>query len=633
MLAGDVQMESKATRRSQPLLAILRALPYCLPDADACNRPGLSCPHPRFWLRKHRNLVELFSLGDVKLRRFWLVVAASALLVLPTPGLAERQELKDSRDSSTKTASQKAGTDRVSATTSAIAQNTLSFCSVDDPEGFDPALYTYTVTFDASSVALYDRLIEFHPGSTSVIPGLAEGWTISADGLSYEFTLRRGVKFHSTNGFKPSRDFNADDVIFSFERQWNKSHPYYLYYERNGGAFKFFEGMDMGDTLESIQKLDDHRVRFVLSRADASFLANLAMDFASIMSAEYAELLLKSGAADKLNSEPVGTGPFQLEKYKKRSSIRYRANPNYWNGKPSLDALVFEITPEPGARLSKLKSGKCHVTSYLSPSHLEQLKREKDIRLMSQSGLNIGYLAFNTQKRPFDDKRVRQALSMAINKGRIIDEVYGQFGIAATNPFPATVWSYNKEVRDYAYDPSVAKRLLDEAGVSGLKLALWSMPEPRPYNPDGRLMAGIIKFDLERIGVKVEVVSFDWPEYLRRSKAGEHDLVMLGWTGDNGDPDNFIRHNLTCTAATSGNGRARWCHQDFDQLVTRARETTDPQKRTALYEEAQLILKDEVPWIVIAHSVQYTALRNEVSGFQMDAFYRHRFHGTRLGSP
>jgi dipeptide transport system substrate-binding protein len=414
------------------------------------------------------------------------------------------------------------------ALTTPVVAKTLVYCSEGSPEGFNPTLYTAGTTFDASSRQLYNKLVEFERGTTNLGPALAESWDISDDGLEYTFHLRPGVKFHSTDGFTPSRDLNAEDVVWSFERQLDPDHPYHLV---SGGTYEYFQGMAMPDLLTSIDRVDDMTVRFVLSKPEAPFLANLGMDFASIFSAEYAQQMLDAGTPDKVDLEPVGTGPFQLVAYQKDAVIRYKANPDYWAGKAAIDDLVFAITIDPSVRWQKLRAGECHVMPSPNPADLETIRANPDINLLEQEGLNVGYLAFNTEKKPFDDKRVRQALNMAINKQAILDAVFQGSGTVAKNPIPPTIWSYNDAVEDYPYDPDTAKKLLEEAGVSGLKTNIWAMPVQRPYNPNARRMAELVQADWAAVGVEAEIVSFEWGEYLKRSKEGEHDTVLLGWTG------------------------------------------------------------------------------------------------------
>jgi dipeptide transport system substrate-binding protein len=511
---------------------------------------------------------------------------------------------------------------------SGAAAKTVVFCSEGSPEGFNPSLYTAGTTFDASSRQVFNRLVEFERGTTKIVPALAESWEVSDDGLTYTFKLRQGVKFHTTADFTPTRDFNADDVVFSFERQRDENHPYHGV---SGGQYEYFVSMDMPGLIESVEKVDDYTVRFNLNKPEAPFIANLGMDFASIMSAEYADMMTAAGTPEKVDLNPVGTGPFQLVSYQKDAVIRYKAHPDYWAGKAAIDDLVFAITPDNSVRYQKLKAGECHVMPYPNPADIEAMRNDPDINLLEQEGLNVGYLAFNTEKEPFTNKLVRQALNYAVNKQAIIDAVFQGSGKIAKNPIPPTIWSYNDAVQDYSYDPEKAKALLAEAGFAdGFETNIWAMPVQRPYNPNARRMAELIQADWAKVGVKAEVVSFEWGEYLDRSKVGEHQTLLLGWTGDNGDPDNFLFVLLGCEAAKDSANRARWCHQEFNDLLVQAKQTSDVAKRTELYEQAQVVFKEEAPWVTIAHSVVFKPVRKEVVDFRIDPFGGHVFYGVDI---
>src|SRR5471030_1493083 len=303
----------------------------------------------------------------------------------------------------------------------AQAASTLVYCSEASPAGFDPSQYTSGTNFDASAETVFNRLTQFKRGGTEVEPGLATSWDVSKDGLSYTFHLRDGVKFHTTDYFTPTRDFNADDVLFTFNRLLDADSPFRKAYPSES---PYFTDMGLNTTIKNVEKLDDHTVRFNLNNVDASFVQNLAMSFASVQSAEYAAQLLKEGKAEDINQKPVGTGPFVFKRYQKDSQIRYVANKAYWKPEDvKIDNLVFSITPDAAVRLQKLKTGECQVSGYPRPADIDVMEKDPNLTVLKQAGFNLGFLAYNVTHPPLDQLKVRQALDMAIDKPAIIKEI------------------------------------------------------------------------------------------------------------------------------------------------------------------------------------------------------------------
>lgn len=504
---------------------------------------------------------------------------------------------------------------------------TFTYCLEASPAALNPQIATDGATLDVGQ-ALYNRLIDFEKGTTNLIPSLAERWEISEDGKSYTFFLRRGVAFHTNKIFTPSRELNADDVIFSINRQLDPNNPYN---KIAGGNYEFFYGMNMQNIIKNVEKIDDYTLKINLTAPNAPFLANLAMDFMAIFSAEYAEQLLRDGTPEKLDLEPIGTGPFQFYSYQKDANVRFTAFENYWQGKAKIERLVFSITPDASVRLAKLEKNECQAMPYPNPADLPQLKANPNVQLLEKSGLNIGYITFNLRKAPFDNLKVRQALNYAVNKDEILTSVYQGSATKAKNPMPATVWGYNNEVEGYDYNPEKAKQLLKEAGFeNGFETELWAMPVSRPYNPNARRMAEMIQQDWQKIGVKAKIVSYEWGEYLKRMGKGEHTSGMIGWTGDNGDPDNFLNALLSCNAVEQGSNYAGFCDKEFDQLVSDAAKLSDQNKRSAYYQKAQAIFNAQAPWLPIAHSTVYFPVRKEVKGYVASPFVAHNFYGVEV---
>jgi dipeptide transport system substrate-binding protein len=509
------------------------------------------------------------------------------------------------------------------------AANNLVVCSEASPEGFDIVQYTAATTADATAETLFERLVAFAPGSTELVPALAESWEISADGLSYSFTLRQGVKFHANNDFTPTRTFNADDVLWSFQRQLNPNHPWHKLSLR---GFPYAEAMGLAKLIERIDKLDEHRVRFVLRHPEAPFLANLAMGFASIYSAEYAEHLLATNKPERLNSRPIGTGPFVFERYAKDAQVRFRGNPEYWDGAPAIERLVLAITPEPNVRQQRLKAGDCQIALYPRPVDIPALKADARLQVLELDSLLTAYIGINTRHPPLDDVRVRQALNLAFDKAAYIRAQYGEGNATpAVAPYPATLWGHDPELADWPHDVERAKALLAAAGHGdGFSLSIWTRPGGGPTNPNPGIGAQMLQADLAAIGIRSDIRVFEWGELIKRAKNGEHDLVFMGWAGDNGDPDNFLTPNLSCAAAESGENQAGWCDKAFDALIAQARREPEQEKRAALYRQALAIFHKQAPWIALAHPKQFAALRKGVEGFVLSPLGSNNFARVKL---
>ncbi|MBP0582217.1 ABC transporter substrate-binding protein [Labrys sp. LIt4] len=514
-------------------------------------------------------------------------------------------------------------------TTAMAATKTLVYCSEGSPENFTPALNTTGTSLDAAR-PVYNQLVEFAPGTTDLRPGLAEKWDVSKDGTEIVFHLRKGVKFHSWKGFKPTRDFNADDVLFSFNRQWKDDNAYH---KVSGGSYDYFNDMDMPGLLKSIEKVDDYTVKMTLTKPNAPFMANLGMDFATIHSAEYADFLQKAGTPEKFDQEPVGTGPFQFVAYQKDAVIRYKAFPQYWNGKVKLDQLVYAITPDAAARYAKLQKNECQVMVGPNPSDLKSMEANKDIKVLTNEGLNDMYFSFNTEKPPLDKKEVRLALAKAINLKAILSDVYEGSGKPSTTLIPSFMLGYNDKIPEYGYDPEASKKLLADAGVkTPIDIDLWYMPVYRPYNPNGKRMGELMQADLAKIGVNAKLVTYEWGDYRKRLQNGEASLPQMGWTGDNGDPDNFF-FLFACDIEKKkpvSQNYPRWCNKDHQERLEKARASFDKAERTKLYQEMLQIAHDEVPYLNIAHTVVYTPVRKNVEGFKPSPLGRFEFFDTDL---
>ena len=496
----------------------------------------------------------------------------------------------------------------------------LSVCTEASPEGFDVVQYNSLTTTNASADMLMNRLVEFDAAQGKVVPSLAQRWTVSDDGLVYDFTLRDGVKFHTTSYFKPTRTLSADDVLFSFQRML---YPAHAWHKTAPGGYPHAQSLQLGSLIKSIDAPTPTTVRFTLSHPDATFLATLSMGFASIYSAEYADQLLKAGTPEKLNVQPVGTGPFVFQRFQKDAVVRYRANPNYFGGKPAVDPLIFAITPDANVRLQKLKRNECQIALSPKPLDIADAKQLPDLKVESTPAFMTAFVALNTQHPPLDKPEVRQAINLAFDRESYLKAVFEDTAIAATGPYPPNTWSYAEHLPGYPTNVDKAKRLLAKAGLpDGFTTTLWTRPSGSLLNPNPNLGAQMLQADLAKVGIKAEIRVIEWGELIRRAKQGEHDLLFMGWAGDNGDPDNFLTPQFSCAAVTSGTNFARYCDSRLDQLINAGRTTNDQSVRSRLYQQAQTLIQQQALWLPLAHPTAASLTRQGVAGYVVSPFGR-----------
>lgn len=498
----------------------------------------------------------------------------------------------------------------------AIGAKTFVYCSESSPSSFGPSLISDSASANNTN-QVHDTLVDFERGTTKVIPSLAEKWEISKDGLTYTFHLRKNVSFHTTTFFTPTRNFNADDVLFTFNRQRLANHPFH---KIGGAKYEVFDSLGLPDTIKDIVKVDDYTVRFILNHPEAAFLSDVGIYFVGILSQEYGDKLLKKGTPEKIDLEPIGTGAFSFVKYDKDQTVRFKAHPKYFRGKPKIENLVFSITPDASVRYQKLKSGECHFIAEPGLADLGAMKSDPALKVTEIQMLNLGYLALNTTKKPLDNLLVRKAIYHALNRKSYLDAVYLGHAVLNKNPLPILQWSFNKSIKDYEYDPEKAKSLLKEAGLpNGFTLDLWTLPVSRAYNPNGKRMGEMMQADLAKVGITVTMKTLDWPSYLTKRKTGDYSLFQFGWNSDNGDPDNFLYYMLSCDSVGQGANQAQWCYKPYDDLVTKAKRLTTQAQRTKLYEEAQVIFHEQVPFVPIATAFSYRGMSKKVKGYKMAA--------------
>ncbi|TKB44721.1 ABC transporter substrate-binding protein [Thalassotalea mangrovi] len=513
-------------------------------------------------------------------------------------------------------------------TEDSIFTDGLVYCSEGSPTSFNPQLVTSGTTIDATTRQIYNRLLDFNRDNYQLEPSLARSWHVTNDGKKITFYLRKDVAFHQTRYFKPTRNLNADDVIFSFERILNKNNPFY---RAARGNYPFFRGIKFEQLVEKVERIDDYTIRFILTRPDASFLSNLGAPFAVILSKEYADQLIAQNEPSMLSMLdylPIGTGPFMYKEYRPNAFIRYQRHDQYWKHPVAIEKLIFNITPNNTGRLTKLLTHECDVISY--PIAPQEIRSRDDLQLEEVTSFNVAFLAFNTIRPPFDNPLVRQAVSLAINREAIINAVYFDQAEIAHSLLPTASWAYNEPQTKLPYSIEQAKQLLADAGLEqGFTLDLWAIPVQRAYNPDARKMAKLIRSDLARIGINVNIITYEWSTFLRKLSDGEHQAALVGWSADHPDPDNFFTPLLSCSSARSGSNRSFWCNRNFDQLLAKALSTRNAKQRRDYYLQAQQLISEEFPLLPIAHAKRAQAKTSLVQGNILTPFGGITFADTK----
>jgi dipeptide transport system substrate-binding protein len=506
---------------------------------------------------------------------------------------------------------------------------TLVYCSEAAPVGFDPAQHDSGVDFVATAQTIYNRLIEYKRGTWAIEPGLADRWEVSADGRVYTFHLRRGVRFHTTPYFSPTREMNADDVMWTLHRLLDPDHPVNVAYPV---YFSLFARMATGALIAACEKLDDHTVRITLKRPSPTFIKHLAMPFMSIMSEEYARTLLARGLVSEINTKPIGTGPFVFRSYTKGDTIRFDGNMHYWKKDAvKLSKLIFDVTPNASVRTNKLKRDECQVSVFPHLTDLVALRRTRDIAVLSDPGFNTSFLSYNVLHPALQKKAVRHALDMAIDKPAIIRGVYQDAARIAHTVMPpldgAAIDSRFASGLASHYDPARAKAILSKAGYAkGLDLKLLVISIERPYNPNARLMAELIQADWAKIGIRASI-SVEEPGVLySRIAAGKHDVALLGWGGDADDPDFWHTPMLACPKGTAV-ARHRWCDARLDALLQQASVTREEAARHALYRQIEAMTAEYRSISPIAHAIVYQPIRRSVEGMRIGPLMDVRFDG------
>ncbi|TNV22620.1 peptide ABC transporter substrate-binding protein SapA [Buttiauxella sp. B2] len=505
-----------------------------------------------------------------------------------------------------------------------IRNSGFVYCVNGQVNTFNPQMASGGLTVDTLAAQLYDRLLDVDPYTYRLVPELAESWEVLDNGATYRFHLRPNVQFQTTPWFTPTRTLNADDVVFSFQRIFNRNHPWH---NVNGGNYPYFDSLQFPDSVKSVRKLDNNTVEFRLVKPDASFLWHMATHYASVMSAEYAAQLTKADRQELMDRQPVGTGPFQITEYHAGQYIRLARHPHFWRGVPLMPQVVLDLGAGGTGRLSKLLTGECDVLAYPAASQLTILRDDPRLRLTLRPGMNIAYLAFNTNKAPLNDPAVRHALALAINNQRLMQSIYYGTAETAASILPRASWAYDSDAKITEYNPEKARQQLKALGLNNLVLRLWVPTSSEAWNPSPLKTAELIQADMAQIGVKVIIVPVEGRFQEARLMDMTHDLTLAGWATDSNDPDSFFRPMLSCAAIRSQTNYARWCDPKFDEVLQKALSSQQLASRIEAYREAQDILAKELPVLPLASSLRLQAYRYDIKGLVLSPFGNASFAG------
>lgn len=472
----------------------------------------------------------------------------------------------------------------------------------NDSLSLDPA-NTTDIDSIRVTVNIFETLVKYEKDGKNIVPNLALSWRVSEDGLVWTFKLRQGVRFHD------GTVFNADAVIFNFKRWMDVKNPYH------NGKFEYWDYVFNGfpGIVKDVVALNNYCIEIRLNKPYAPLLSTLAMPFFAISSPE----AIKKYKED-LSNHPVGTGPFVFKSWDKNKSIVLTKNYDYWGQDAKINEVEFKVIPSDKNRIKELKEGKIHIADDISSDEAIFLKDDSNFRLILRPCFNIAYLALNNEKPPFNDRNVRLSIAHAIDKNKMIEKVYFNFAKPAKTFIPPLLIGYDDEIVEREYNIKKAKEYLRQSKYSkGFNTTLWVMNSPRSYLPKPIETANYIKESLKKINIDVTIKDLNWNEYLYRIKNGEHDMALIGWMGDNIDPDNFLNTFFSSDNAKKGSSSnySFYKNKKVDELLIQARQNSDLSFRRMQYKRILEIIDYDMPSIPLSHNMPILVSNTKVKGY------------------
>ncbi|MCW9710221.1 ABC transporter substrate-binding protein [Avibacterium sp. 21-586] len=518
-----------------------------------------------------------------------------------------------------------------------LTENGLIYCTQANGLSFNPQTSDAGTSMNVVTEQIYNKLFEIKNNSANVEPVLARNYSLSDDGKTITINLRKGVKFHQTDWFTPTRDFNAEDVVFSLNRvlghntalpnletAMDYTNPQYRIFHEQARKvrFPYFESIKLREKIQSVIATAPDQVQIHLYQPDASIISHLASQYAIIFSQEYALQLNADDNLSQLDTLPVGTGPYKLKNFIHNQYVRLVRNDDYWRKKGKIEHVIIDLSTDRTGRLIKFLNGECQITSSPDVRQLGILKQFNErYYLKSTEGVNLSYLAFNFLKPTMNNLYLRRAISQGIDRRKIIHRIYHNTASVANNIIPNISWAATVNTPDFAYDynPQAAKAFLQD---KHLKLIMWVLNEEQVYNPSPIKMAELIKQDLAKVGVEVSIRPVTRTYLIEQLKNGseDYDLILTGWLAGNLDPDSFMRPILSCGTLNDITNLSNWCYQPFEQAMNSALNTSTLRNRRYYYNIAQEIILSELPIIPVANVKRMLIANSRVKGLELAPF-------------
>jgi peptide/nickel transport system substrate-binding protein len=506
--------------------------------------------------------------------------------------------------------------------------DTLTFGSASDPVVLDGALVS-----DGESLRVIDQIMEtlvgLAPGSTELVPELAESWTASDDGLTWTFQLKEDVTFHD------GEPFNAEAVCFNFDRWYNFSGPL-----QNSSVSYYWQTVFRGyannedDTLApslygGCTAQDELTAVITITEPSSAFLGALALtNFGIASPAALTEFEADAGTVDEEagvfqptgtygTEHPTGTGPFKFESWERGDRLTLTRNDDYWGEAAELETLIFRPIADNAARLQALQTGEIQGYDLVEPQDIATIEGDANLQVLDRPAFNVGYVTINQSMAPMDNPLVRQAVAHGLDRQAVVDNFYAGRGVVAHQFMPPLVEGYADDVTQFEFDPDRARALLQQAGLTlPVEIEFWYPTDvSRPYMPDPRRNFEAFAASLNRSGFRVTARSAPWsPDYLGRQQNGTAGhLNLIGWTGDFGDPDNFVGTFFQSRQPAWGTND--FPNEEVIDILNRAERETDIAARTALYEDANRLIAEWIPGVPYVHTSPALAFQANVQGY------------------